>query len=245
MAIRGARRLIVAIVIGLLASGRAAANDPPRAARTLPEAEQALVQLVTVRRPEGITVARGSAFFVDAYGYLLTCAHVLDHMPKDEAPRLRLRDGRERRFTVVTVDRETDLAVLRTDPPSYFLALAEAPEPSIGQAVLLGGFAARPADLTTALRFTPGTVVSREVRWAAGVRRTVGSRRRIVTVKIDPTADAGQSGGPVLAEGTFEAIGVLRANLESATGGLGGTPRKGYSAAVPLLYVKPLLEPKD
>jgi S1-C subfamily serine protease len=233
-----------AVVVALLASGLAS-NEPPRAARTLPEAEQALVQVVTVRRPEGTTVARGSAFFVDAYGALLTCAHVLDHMPKDEAPRLRLRDGRERRFSVVTVDRETDLAVLRTDPPSYYLALADAPEPSIGQAVLLGGFAAHPADLTTALRFTPGTVVSRESRWATGVRRTVGSRRRITTVKIDPIADAGQSGGPLLAEGTFEAIGVLRANLESATGGLGGTPRKGYSAAVPLLYVRPLLEPKD
>jgi len=114
-----------------------------------------------------------------------------------------------------------------------------------GQAVLLGGFAARPDDLAAALRFTRGTVVSRERRWATGVRKTVGSRRRIVTVKIDPFADAGQSGGPVLSEGTLEAIGVLRANLESATGGLGGTPRKGYSAAIPLLYVRPLLEPKD
>jgi len=190
-------------------------------------------------------VARGSAFFVDAYGSLLTCAHVLDHMPKDEAPRLRLRDGRERRFSVVTVDRETDLAVLRADPPPYFLALADAPEPSIGQAVLLGGFAASPADLASALRFTRGTVISRERRWASGVRRTVGSRRRIVTVKVDPIADPGQSGGPLLSEGTFEVIGVLRANLESETGGLGGAPRKGYSAAVPLLYVRPLLEAKD
>ena len=223
----------------------AAANDPPRAARTLAEAEGAMAQVVTVRRPEGVVVGRGSAFFVDAYGSLLTCAHVLDQMPKDESPRLRLRDGRERRFSVVTVDRETDLAVLRADPPSYFLGLAEATMPSIGQAVLLGGFAARPLDLDTAVRSTRGTVVSRERRWATGVRRTVGSRRRIVTVKIDPIADAGQSGGPVLAEGTFEAIGVLRANLESTTGGLGGTPRKGYSAAVPLLYVRPLLEPKD
>ena len=174
----------------------AAANDPPRAARTLAEAEGAQAQLVTVRRPEGVTVARGSAFFVDAYGHLLTCAHVLDHMPKDESPRLRLRDGRERRFSVVTVDRETDLAVLLSDPPPYFLALAEATMPSIGQAVLLAGFAARPLDLDTAVRLTRGTVVSRERRWATGVRRTVGSRRRIVTVKIDPIADAGQSGGP-------------------------------------------------
>jgi S1-C subfamily serine protease len=236
--------VIAAIVVALLAAAAIPVVDP-RAARTLAEVEEAQVQLVTVRRPEGTMTARGSAFFVDPYGHLLTCAHVLDHMPKDEAPRLRLRDGRERRFSVVTVDRETDLALLLSDPPAHFLALAEATMPSIGQAVRLGGFAARPLELDTALRLTPGTVVSRESRWATGVRRTVGSRRRIITVKIDPIADAGQSGGPVLAEGTFEAIGVLRANLESATGGLGGTPRKGYSAAVPLLYVKPLLEPKE
>lgn len=233
--------MIAALVVASLAS---AAPDP-RAARTLAEVEEAQAQVVTVRRPEGTTTARGSAFFVDPYGHLVTCAHVLDHMPKDEAPRLRFRDGRERRFSVVTVDRETDLAVLRSDPPAHFLTLAEDAMPSIGQAVLLGGFAARPSDLETALRLTPGTVVSRERRWATGVRRTVGSRRRIVTVKVDPIADPGQSGGPLLAEGTFEALGVLRANLESATGGLGGTPRKGYSAVVPLLYVRPLLEPKD
>jgi S1-C subfamily serine protease len=235
-------------VIGSLVVASLAAASPapdPRTARTVAEVEEAQAQIVTVRRPEGVTVARGSAFYVDPYGHLVTCAHVLDHMPKDEAPRLRLRDGRERRFSVVTVDHETDLALLLSDPPAHFLALSEATMPSIGQAVLLGGFAARPLDLETALRLTPGTVVSRERRWATGVRRTVGSRRRIVTVKIDPIADAGQSGGPVLAEGTFEAIGVLRANLESATGGLAGTPRKGYSAAIPLLYVKPLLEPKD
>ena len=237
-------RVIATLVVALLSAAATPFVDP-RAARTAAEVEEAQAQLVTLRRPEGTMVARGSAFFVDPYGHLLTCAHVLDHMPKDEAPRLRLRDGRERRFSVVTVDRETDLALLLSDPPAHFLTLAEAEMPSIGQAVLLGGFAARPLDLDTARRRTPGTVVSRERRWATGARRTVGSRRQIVTVKIDPTADAGQSGGPVLAEGTFEAIGVLRANLESATGGLGGTPRKGYSAAVPLLYVRPLLEPKE
>jgi S1-C subfamily serine protease len=235
--------VIASLVVASLAAASPAAD--PRAARTLAEVEEAQAQLVTVRRPEGITVPRGSAFYVDPYGHLVTCAHVLDHMPKDEAPRLRLRDGRQRQFSVVTVDRETDLALLLSDPPAHFLALSEATMPSIGQAVLLGGFAARPLDLETALRLTPGTVVSRASRWATGVRRTVGSRRRIVTVKIDPIADAGQSGGPVLAEGTFEAIGVLRSNLESATGGLEGAPRQGYSAAIPLLYVKPLLEPKD
>jgi S1-C subfamily serine protease len=235
--------VIASLVVASLAAAPLAPD--PRTARTLAEVEEAQAQLVTVRRPDGVMVARGSAFYVDPYGHLVTCAHVLDHMPKDEAPRLRLRDGRERPFSVVTVDHETDLALLLSDPPAHFLALSGGALPSIGQAVLLGGFAARPLDLDTALRLTPGTVVSRERRWATGARRTVGSRRRIVTVKIDPIADAGQSGGPVLAEGTFEAIGVLRANLESTTGGLAGTPRKGYSAAIPLLYVHPLLEPND
>ena len=235
--------MIASLVVASLAAASPAPD--PRTARTRAEVEEAQAQIVTVRRPEGVTVTRGSAFYVDPYGHLVTCAHVLDHMPKDEAPRLRLRDGSEREFSVVTVDHETDLALLLSDPSTHFLALSAAAMPSIGQAVLLGGFAARPLDLETAVRLTPGTVVSRERRWATGVRKTVGSRRRIITVKIDPIADAGQSGGPVLAEGTFEAIGVLRANLESATGGLAGTPRQGYSAAIPLLYVKPLLEPKD
>ena len=235
--------MIASLVVASLAAASPAPD--PRTARTRAEVEEAQAQIVTVRRPEGVTVTRGSAFYVDPYGHLVTCAHVLDHMPKDEAPRLRLRDGSEREFSVVTVDHETDLALLLSDPSTHFLALSAAAMPSIGQAVLLGGFAARPLDLETAVRLTPGTVVSRERRWATGVRKTVGSRRRIITVKIDPIADAGQSGGPVLAEGTFEAIGVLRSNLESATGGLAGTPRKGYSAAIPLLYVKPLLEPKD
>ena len=133
MAIRGPTRVIAAVVVASFAPRLAAANDPPRAARTLPEAEQALAQVITVRRPEGVAIARGSAFFVDAYGYLLTCAHVLDHMPKDEAPRLRMRDGRERRFSVVTVDRETDLAVLRTDPPAFFLLRLDEPSREDGQ----------------------------------------------------------------------------------------------------------------
>src|SRR5258707_8017671 len=111
---------MTAVLVASLSSAVAAANDPPRAARTLAEAEEALAQLVTVQRPEGVTVARGSAFFVDAYGTLLTCAHVLDHMPKDEAPRLRLRDGRERRVSPAPPGHHTDPALLPPDPPPLF-----------------------------------------------------------------------------------------------------------------------------
>jgi S1-C subfamily serine protease len=220
-------------------------TGPPRVATTLAEAEGAQAQLVTVRRGDGVTVARGSAFFVDPDGRLLTCAHVLDHMPRDETPRLRLPDGRERRFVVLKVDREVDLAVLLSDPPEHFLTLDERTLPEIGQAVLLGGFAARPAHIGGALRFRSASVVAFERRWATGARRTVGSRRRIVSIKVDQVADPGQSGGPLLAEGTLAVVGVLRSNLEKATGGLEGVPLGGYGAAIPLVYVRPLLEPLE
>lgn len=238
--------LVAAVLLSTASTPPAVRPEPPRVATTLAEVETALAQLVTIRRGDGVTVPRGSAFFVDADGHLVTCAHVLDHMPREDAPRLRLSDGRTRRFEVVAVDREVDLAVLLSAPPERFLALGEAPLPDLGQAVLLAGFVAgRGADASERARFKTATVVQLERRWALGARRTIGSRRRIVTVRVDQVADPGQSGGPVLAEGTFAAIGVVRANLESAPGGLGGAPAKGYGAAIPLMYVKPLVEPPD
>ena len=238
------RRVAFTLVCAALPLAAARA-EPPRLATTLAEAESAQVQLVTIRRTDGVAVARGSAFFVDQGGRLLTCAHVLDHMPKDELHRLRLRDGRERRFTVVKIDREVDLAVLIADPPEYFLGLDRRPLPEIGQVVRLGGLAARPTHASAATPFRAAVVVAVERRWATGARRTVGSRRRIVSIKVDQVADPGQSGGPLLAEGTLAVVGVLRSNLETATGGLGGTPVAGFGAAIPLLYVRPLLEPDD
>jgi S1-C subfamily serine protease len=240
------RRLALSLVLVLVGVAVvAAAPDPPRLATTLAEAESAQVQLITIRRSDGVAVARGSAFFVDAEGRLLTCAHVLDHMPKDDIHRLRLSDGRERRFAVLKVDREVDLAVLLADPPPYYLALDAPTLPEIGQVVRLGGRAARPAEASTPALFRAATVVALDERWATGARRTVGSRRRIVSIKVDQVADPGQSGGPLLAVGSLAVVGVLRSNLETATGGLGGTRVAGFGAAIPLVYVRPLLEPVD
>src|SRR6185436_11997082 len=73
-----------AVIASLVVASLAAASPAPdpRTARTRAEVEEAQAQIVTVRRPEGVTVTRGSAFYVDPYGHLVTCAHVLDHMPK-------------------------------------------------------------------------------------------------------------------------------------------------------------------
>jgi S1-C subfamily serine protease len=212
-------RLVGHLVLFVLAANGAVTAGVPSAASSLDDAESALVQVVSIRTQGGGARTRhGSAFYVSAQGHLLTCFHVLDRMPREDAPRLLLPDGREKRFEVLDVDREADLALLRSDPPERFLTLGDALLPDVGEPAVFGG---------TPLRRC--TVVA------------VGKRRAVVNIKVDRFADPGHSGGPLLAEETLAVIGVMRANLESATGGLGGSERRGYGLAVPLLYVKPFV----
>jgi S1-C subfamily serine protease len=223
-----------------VAAGAPAARPQP--ATTLEEAESAIVQLVTIREEGARRVPRGSAFYVDDRGHLLTCAHVVDRLPGLETAHLRRRDGTETPFKVVEVDREVDLALLSAVPAERFLALGETSLPELGRRVVFGGFLGRGDERTggPTLRFKHAAVASLERRHVSGARRSVATRRSIVTVKVDQIADLGQSGGPLLAEDTLEVLGVMRANLESATGGLAGAAPRGYGAAVPLLYVAPM-----
>lgn len=209
------------------------------------EVRDALVQIVTIRRDSEARVPRGSAFYVTRSGYLLTCAHVVDHLPREEAARLRLADGTERRFQIVHVDREIDLALLWSDRPPRYVALSEEPIASPGQRVMLGGYPVRgeERDGRAAARFKDGTILGIERRRVSGARVAVATRRTIVSLKIDTIADAGQSGGPLLVEGSFAAAGVIRANLERETGGLERRLQpEGGAVAVPMLYVRPFLD---
>jgi S1-C subfamily serine protease len=221
---------------GLLALTVAAAAVPcpgafPDAARvvaSLDDVPAAIVQLVSIGTRTGDARTRhGSAFYLSGQGHLLTCFHVLDLLP----------DGCERRFEVLAVDRETDLALLLSDPPERFLALAGGTLPDVGAPALFAGVAARAGDDTGARTVS----FKRCIVAALGTRRAPATGRDIVNIKLDQIADPGHSGGPVLAEGTLAVIGVVRANLERTTGGVAGVSPTGYGLAVPLLYVRPFL----
>jgi len=232
-----------ALVLGLavLAPAPESAPEPPQAAATLQDVEPAVVQIVTIRGDGETRIPRGSAFYVNARGHLLTCAHVIDHLPGDEAARLRLRDGSERRFEIVAVDREVDVAILRAAPSARFLALGSDLLPRPGETVILAGYTVRASAEGGAPRFLPGTITGLERRRISGVRRAVGSRRTILTVRVDTIAEAGQSGGPLVDADTNPAVGIIRANLERVTGGLDRARPEGDAVAVPLIYVLPLV----
>jgi serine protease Do len=241
-------------VAGALLAATAAAAPPVRpssspedapAATSLEEVRDALVQLVTIRRDTEARVPRGSAFYVTPSGYLLTCAHVVDHLPREEAARLRLADGTERRFQIVHVDREIDLALLWSDRPPRYVVLSGDPIAPPGQRVMVGGYPVRGEEHEghAAARFKDGTIMGLERRRVSGARMAVATRRTIVSLKVDAIADAGQSGGPLLVEGSFAVAGVVRANLERETGGLERLREpEGGAVAVPMLYVRPFLE---
>ena len=211
----------------------AAPGREARAAASLADVESAVAQLVTIpTRLGGALTRHGSAFYFTREGHLLTCAHVLAHMPKEDAPRLLLSDGSQRRFEVLRVDAETDLALLLSEPSERFIALDHAPVPDVGERVLFAGAARGSGD--------PGPLSLRRCAVLSVGTRQGGRRASIVEIKVDEMADPGQSGGPLLLERTMAAIGVMRANLESATGGASG-PRRGSGLAVPQLYDKRLV----
>jgi S1-C subfamily serine protease len=228
-----------ALLVVLAAVSYAAAREPepePRAVSSLKDVESAVVQIVTIRtRMSGARTRHGSAFYFTPGGHLLTCAHVLARMPKEDAPRLVRGDGRELRFEVLRVDAQTDLALLLSEPGERFVALDRAPFPNVGERVLFAGASRGPEASEGPVSFRRCTVT------AVGTRPGGGRRGSIVNIKVDQMADPGHSGGPLLTEGTLAGIGVIRANLESATGGASGARPQGSGLAVPLLYVKRLI----
>ncbi|PYQ16683.1 MAG: hypothetical protein DMF80_04090 [Acidobacteria bacterium] len=225
------------VLAAVAAAGELRGAERPRIVTSPNEVESAVVEVVSIHGRGGPRTRHGSAFYIGEAGDLLTCFHVLDHMPREDAPRLRLADGRERLFEVVDVDREVDLALLRSDAPERFLALAPELLPEIGQPALFGGLTRREGDVPPSppLSLRRCTVVAR------GSRRAPRGHGAVLNIELDQIADPGHSGGPLLAETTLAVIGVMRANLERATGGTAGAKPEGHALAVPLMYVRPFV----
>ena len=201
----------------------------------------------------------GNAFFINAQGYLVTAAHVLQTFRDSGQPFVLLDRPNAPTQTVkaniIAIDWTHDVAVLRATPNPFegrfrvaFLPLA-ASRPSLGEAIV--ATALHPANIRTA-----STYQLPVQDWSSA--QVLG----VVQTRQDPNlpetdlflfsheVQLGQSGSPVLLAASHEVTGLvdgrwLRPNTFSLPS-TDGSPTKRYSgplgAAVPIDYLLALLQ---
>jgi serine protease Do len=167
----------------------------------------------------------GSGVILDASGYVLTNAHVVEGARRVQValsgiaggpkqPRSVVRTpGRVLGAVVVGVDKETDVAVLKVDQDGLpFLPLGDSEDVRPGQLVLAFG---SPLGLENSV--TMGVV--------SAVARQVKADDRMIYIQTDAAINPGNSGGP-LVDGQGRVVGINTFILSQS----GGSEGIGFAA---------------
>jgi serine protease Do len=173
----------------------------------------------------------GSGVIVDAAGYIVTNAHVVNGaervraaftLPPGEEAGSRVLSGPVLDAHLVGVDKETDLAVLKVDTTGLpVLPLGDSDHLHKGELVFAFG---SPAGLTNSM--TMGMVSS--------VAREVNPRQPIVYIQTDAPINPGNSGGALVdADGSLVGINTF---ILSESGGSEGLGFAIPSGVVQLVY---------
>jgi serine protease Do len=128
--------------------------------------------------------SRGSGFFIDPQGYLLTAHHVID---KAKALEVRLADGQRLPAQLVAADSQIDLAILKvqSDRELPILSLTDSDNIRVGDLALVFGY---PFGRESSMNLG---IISR-----AG--RTYPDSASFDFIQTDAGAYSGGSGGPLL-----------------------------------------------
>ena len=249
----------LALLCGLSCAMATAANDQPGPA-TGDALSLALCPIVYPVDQEASErgyhyIFYGNGFFINREGYLLTAAHVLSQLT-DSPPYIVLRSAmappRLLKLTLVAMDREHDVALLRATPNPFegryqvrFLPLAVR-RPAPGLAVLAA--ALRPSRLKDPHTFD----VLDEDRPAGDVLEYEFSqldKGRAETQLLLFSHDVlkGDSGAPVVSAESHAAVGLVEGRWlrpNSVAFAMSGKPAVygGAAAAVPIHYAIALLQ---
>jgi serine protease Do len=149
----------------------------------------AIVQIrVTAQETKGgqgqAQSSRGSGFFIDPQGYLLTAQHVVD---KSKALEVRLADGQRLPARLVAADSQIDLAILKVQSETELpiLSLTDSDNIRVGHLALVFGY---PFGRESSMNLG---IISR-----AG--RTYPDSASFDFIQTDAGAYSGGSGGPLL-----------------------------------------------
>ena len=169
----------------------------------------------------------GSGFLVDPNGYLLTAAHVVGDAAFIE---VRLKDKRILPATILSVDKDHDLALLKVEATNL-------PFLSIGNSNTV-----KVQDEAWAMGFPFGPALGEEVTVTKGSLTAIRSHQAQRLFQVDAAINPGNSGGP-LVNNKGQVIGVVHAKLAARVGqefGIATLP-EGIGFAVPISFGMPLL----
>jgi formylglycine-generating enzyme required for sulfatase activity len=164
---------------------------------------------------------------VDPNGYLLTAAHVVEGAAFIE---VRLKDKRILPATILSVDKDHDLALLKIEATNL-------PSLPIGNSN-----AVKVQEEVWAIGFPFGPALGEEVTVTKGSLTAIRSHQAKRLFQVDAAINPGNSGGP-LVDNRGQAIGVVHAKLGVKAGqefGIAPIP-EGIAFAVPISFALPLL----
>jgi S1-C subfamily serine protease len=142
----------------------------------------------------------GTGFFINADGYLLTNAHVVEGC--DEA-FVRVPDGREAEAAILSREKQNDLAILKADlKPGATAKFRGSPQIRLGESVVLFGY-----PLTDMLSST-GNLSTGLVSALAGAGDDV------TKLQISAPVQSGNSGGSVVDQ-TGHVVGIVVAKADT------------------------------
>ncbi|MDR2743266.1 MAG: S1C family serine protease [Treponema sp.] len=231
------QRRTAAFFLAAVDTGNGSVPDDLRAyAEGRDSASEMIKGVATVIVDRGLRIERGmglpdrvlgSAFFVDAAGYLITNYHVIasEVDPAYEGysrMTIRLGDSASVRIPakVVGWDKAMDLALLKAEiTPEYVFSVVDRIIPQVGDTVFAIG--------------SPGGL---EKTVTAGIVSALGRRFLQIgdVIQIDAAVNHGNSGGPVVdREGRL--VGIVFAGIENYPGLNFAVPAGRLAAALPSL----------
>jgi len=155
------------------------------AERARPAIAQIRVTGESTKGPQGEAQrSRGSGFFIDPQGYLLTAQHVID---KAKTLEVRLADGQRLPAQVIAADSQIDLAILKVHGEGSLPVLALADSESI-----------RVGDLAVVFGYPFGRESSMNLGIISRAGRTYPDSASFDYIQTDAGAYSGGSGGPLL-----------------------------------------------
>ena len=164
----------------------------------------------------------GSGFLVDGRGDILTNYHVIDGADRSRGVSVEFENALVRKASVVAVDPNDDLAVLRSDmhgvPPIRPLTLGDSTSVRVGDPTLTIG---NPFGIDRTL--TSGIVSALQHQIQAADGRSINN-----VIQTDQPVSAGNSGAPLL-DADGHVIGI---NSQLATGGQDSAQRVSF--AIPI-----------